>query len=294
MWNDPEVVAAAEDEHLADLAGAAAVIAGAVTAFLLSQVRRVTENFAEYGVPERVWEGFHDATEIATLRTKLRPAFERVIEAQVVKDVAALPGASTKYPKRKPLEAAVAYQRRWARFGRKLPDGLKNAIAGQAESLLAESYWGDVALRQLEVAEREFAASLKEVTNRQQAANRAAQRIKQDVRRRTKSISETEANGAVNSGRAVAADVRGVLGLDDTKTWMTMRDERVRKTHAALHGVTIARSALFSVGGHLAPHPGFWELPIQERIRCRCFIWLSAGAETFDYPLAEDLRISVP
>lgn len=293
-----DLAAEAEEEHLADLAGAAAIIGGALAAFLLRQLPRIGRNLREFGVPERAWESFSEIDEVTRLRQNLRPAFERVVEAQVVKDVVRLPGSAERSSKRNrampsKMEAAVAYQRRWARFGKKLPDALRNAVNHATETAVTQQYWAEVASSQLELAEQEFAASLKEISNRQRAADETIKRLKKRVKSRAAAGGETEANGAVNAGHSIVGDVRAAAGLEDFKTWMTVADERVRKTHQALHRVAVARTAMFSVGGHLAPHPGWWELPIQQKIRCRCFLWLGAGADTFDYPLSEELRVSV-
>lgn len=56
------------------------------------------------------------------------------------------------------------------------------------------------------------------------------------------------------------------------KRWVTREDERVRGSHAAAHGQTIALDGLFSVGGHPAQYPGDQSLPPQERINCRCLV----------------------
>lgn len=148
-----DLAAEAEQEHLADLAGAAAIIGGALTAFMLRQLPRIGRNLREFGVPERAWESFSEIAEVATLRKNLRPAFDRVVEAQVVKDVVRLPGSAERSSKRNRAmpsraEAAVAYQRRWSRFGKKLPDALRNAVNHATETAITQQYWSEVATSQ--------------------------------------------------------------------------------------------------------------------------------------------------
>lgn len=62
------------------------------------------------------------------------------------------------------------------------------------------------------------------------------------------------------------------LQAEQVKTWVTMDDELVRETHAALHLKSIPHGSRFSVGGHVAMYPSDSRLPTQERQGCRCFL----------------------
>lgn len=281
-----------EEEHLADLESAASIVAGALLAYLLWQRRKIVTNMREYFVPSRVWEGVSEIEQVTALRNRLTPVIEEVVEATVIKESTRIPGSTMKR-RPKPVEPAVAYRRRLRKMGYTLPDGLKNASSGVASRVMEGSYWGDAAIQQLTRAEEELAKSIKENQNKRDAITRVVERLEQEAKWRAEAIGETEANAAINGGRAIVADVRSAAGVEDSKTWMTVADERVRKTHQALHMVQVPRTAMFNVGGHLAPHPGWWQLPIQERIRCRCFLWVGAGADTFDYPLEPEFRTTV-
>jgi hypothetical protein len=74
-------------------------------------------------------------------------------------------------------------------------------------------------------------------------------------------------------GQAVAlAAIRA--GLIDparlTQTWLTRHDEKVRATHRAADGQTVALTAPFVVGGALLRHPGDPLGPAAETANCRC------------------------
>lgn len=62
------------------------------------------------------------------------------------------------------------------------------------------------------------------------------------------------------------------LQVEQVKTWVTMDDELVRETHAALHLKSIPHGSRFSVGGHFAMYPSDSRLPTHERQGCRCFL----------------------
>lgn len=56
------------------------------------------------------------------------------------------------------------------------------------------------------------------------------------------------------------------------KTWWTAQDDRVRASHAAVHGVTIDMDAKFRVGDSEMTRPGDPEGGAEEVINCRCSI----------------------
>lgn len=59
------------------------------------------------------------------------------------------------------------------------------------------------------------------------------------------------------------------------KTWVTMKDDRVRETHSPLEGVTVPIDAEFYTwDGDKALQPGGFSLP-QNNVRCRCVLTVS-------------------
>jgi HK97 family phage portal protein len=91
---------------------------------------------------------------------------------------------------------------------------------------------------------------------------------------RARRIAESQTLGAVNAGMHEARmqwdTPEGGQPKQVGSTWLTMRDDRVRSTHQELEGVSIGPGELFDVGGHPAPYPGHWSLPIEETANCRC------------------------
>lgn len=86
---------------------------------------------------------------------------------------------------------------------------------------------------------------------------------------RTISIAETETNNSANydEWQDMIADGK------TQKTWNTMRDSKVRKTHEAIDGMTIPIEEMFSVGNAELQYPcdelnGF-DYP-EEVVGCRC------------------------
>ena len=90
-------------------------------------------------------------------------------------------------------------------------------------------------------------------------------------------IAETEVThnynrGAFDSAKEVSGNAKryGASGL--TKTWQTMRDDKVRDTHDALEGVTVPMEERFATpDGDSAMHPGDFAEP-ENNINCRCYL----------------------
>lgn len=86
-----------------------------------------------------------------------------------------------------------------------------------------------------------------------------------DIRR----IAETESHRDANAAAYETAVKAGAT----TKTWNTMRDDRVRDTHQYLNGVSAPIDGEFySFRGGSTLYPGQWGLA-EEDCNCRC--WLS-------------------
>lgn len=83
----------------------------------------------------------------------------------------------------------------------------------------------------------------------------------------------TAVNGAENSGRMDAMLARG-----GSKRWVTMADERVRDSHAALHGKVVPVDEEFPNG---LMFPGDPSGPPEEVYNCRCSIeWVDTDGRT--------------
>jgi uncharacterized protein with gpF-like domain len=92
---------------------------------------------------------------------------------------------------------------------------------------------------------------------------------------RAETIARTEALRSVHEGSDELyrqAIENGTLAADElVQTWITSRDERVRNSHAAMHGQQQPMGQPFTSGnGVLLMRPGDADGPPEETINCRC------------------------
>ncbi len=97
------------------------------------------------------------------------------------------------------------------------------------------------------------------------------------LRLRAEAISRTEAMAALHKAQSEALDqavMNGVIAKDAIgKTWRTARDDRVRDSHAAMEGQTVALDEYFTTGdGNQLEYPGDPSGPASEIINCRCWM----------------------
>ena len=82
-------------------------------------------------------------------------------------------------------------------------------------------------------------------------------------------VAETEIERDYNTGSLDAAES---TGLKLTKTWMTMRDDRVRDTHEPLQSVTVPlEDKFYAIDGDSTLAPGGFEKP-ENNVNCRCWL----------------------
>ena len=82
-------------------------------------------------------------------------------------------------------------------------------------------------------------------------------------------VLESESERDANTG---SLDKALESGLDLTKTWNTMNDDRVRETHSYLEGITVGLNDLFYTDdGDSASVPGDFTLP-ENNANCRCYL----------------------
>jgi 2'-5' RNA ligase len=128
---------------------------------------------------------------------------------------------------------------------------------------IGDDLW-DAATRELRqgVTQGEGVAALR---RRLQAASGA-------VRDRATQAARDQVYAALAAGTLTQAQAAGVPG---TKTWISMRDNRVRPTHAprtGADGQTVALGEVFVVGGWPAQRPHDPALPAEEAAGCRCVV----------------------
>jgi SPP1 gp7 family putative phage head morphogenesis protein len=89
---------------------------------------------------------------------------------------------------------------------------------------------------------------------------------------RAATIARTETHNAAMAGLDETLQYKNIP--IKTKTWWSAHDKRVRPTHRAVHGTTIAMADVFTVGDSQMRRPGDDSLgaSAQERINCRCTV----------------------
>lgn len=97
----------------------------------------------------------------------------------------------------------------------------------------------------------------------------------QEVKRRARTIAQTEAIKAANTARYYAAIIAGMTH----KTWHTVGDNKVRDWHRAANGQTVPILGSFIVHGESLRYPGDPKGAVGNIIRCRCWIDYTRGKE---------------
>jgi hypothetical protein len=153
-----------------------------------------------------------------------------------------------------------------------VPSSEAVARIGQAlEELEAQPYWRAI--------QAETETRLTEVIRLGLENQSGNYRIGMDIRehlggfpanKRAQKIARTEVTGALNAGHEASRQVLYNEGLLLGKRWLTVGDRDVRTSHDALNQATAGPAEDFDVGGYSAPYPGWWGLPAQQRIHCRC------------------------
>jgi len=96
------------------------------------------------------------------------------------------------------------------------------------------------------------------------------------VKYRSETIARTEAMRSVNQGNAEMyqqAVNSGALNKDEIKRkWVSAKDERVRASHARLHGTIRGMDEVWLGDDGPLRYPGDPDAPASETIRCRCCV----------------------
>lgn len=162
-----------------------------------------------------------------------------------------------------------------------LPDEVKTRVLTTLDTTLRQPYWEKIQSDQREsiqdtirdcldqgrYGERELARAIRDVTDGDIALDRAAR------------IARTETTGALNAGHAAAMEQLEESGDSKGRTWLAIDDKYTRETHRELNGETVGVGEDFEVGDSHAPYPGYFGLPPEERINCRCTVVAEVGIE---------------
>jgi hypothetical protein len=96
------------------------------------------------------------------------------------------------------------------------------------------------------------------------------------IKYRSEVIARTESMRAVHQGTEAfyeKAIESGVLERDNiVKTWITAKDDRVRDSHAKMHGQQRKIGELFDSASGKIAYPGDPSAPAKETIQCRCVV----------------------
>lgn len=96
------------------------------------------------------------------------------------------------------------------------------------------------------------------------------------VRSKLDTLVETDGHRVRSDARQIAGEELASVGFTVTKTWKTMRDEKVRDTHFWLDGKTIPIDGWFETVNGRALYPGGFGIP-EEDCHCRCIIHLEVS-----------------
>lgn len=155
------------------------------------------------------------------------------------------------------------------------PEWFVEAAKVELRQTFAQDYWQriNVTTRQ-DIARTlanalEYGASMTEV-----AADIMAAHGDEYTHARAMNVARTETGGAQNAGHRVALEhLEDEVGFLIGKQWLSVLGSTTRDTHAALDGETVEGAAgEFDVGGTMAPEPGHWRLPVEQRANCQCTI----------------------
>ena len=152
-----------------------------------------------------------------------------------------------------------------------IPENVRQRIRVSLDEMSEQPYWRAIQSE----TETNLTDIIKESIDAGDSPHRMSVRIREqlggfDARKRAKMIARSETTGSLNAGHQAAMEELSDQGLISGKQWLAILDRRVRETHIDLHNSVVAARADFSVGGSLAPYPGHWSLPAEQRINCRC------------------------
>lgn len=236
-----------------------------VERFFADQLRRVTVALADFQrpTPTDVATIFNVADEERRLFTVLRPQLGRLAAIGIQRQLAL---ASASHGSKAVDETGID-------FGGSLPTNFLAALRRFLLGLERQRYWAEIQRtteqRIIDVVE----AGLTDGDSHRQLATRLRDSLGGDEsKRRAMMIARTESTGSLNAGHYAAQVELASGGVAMKKAWSSILDEDARQPHAALNNVAVAVNEQFNVGGSLAPYPGYFELPGQQRINCRCTI----------------------
>jgi SPP1 gp7 family putative phage head morphogenesis protein len=240
-------------------------LASVVERFFADQLRRITATLGDFHRPTAadVATIFDAADERRRMFAMLRPQFGRLasLGAQRQLDLlSARPGS----------KAADDFE---PSFGGQLPDNMQAAIRRFLRELEQQDYWAEIQRTTEHRLADIIDAGLADGDSHRQLAARIREKLGGEMSKtRAMTIARTESTGSLNAGHYAAQQELAAEGLPMKKEWSAVLDDEVRDTHALLNGVAVPVKEDFNLGGWQTPYPGYYQLPAEERINCRCTI----------------------
>ena len=150
----------------------------------------------------------------------------------------------------------------------RLPGRVFNAAKKTVSNILSLGYWNNI----IGGVRDHIAADAADTSHtKSDLADIIDKRLGEDASaKKAENVASVEGMGATNGGHHDGMDDMHESGDLHTKTWKTMEDDLVRRSHAQLQDATVAIDEDFMVGGFPAKYPCDPALPIAQRANCRC------------------------
>lgn len=131
---------------------------------------------------------------------------------------------------------------------------------------------GDISQSQVDFIRDRVMAGVRDGQNADQIARDLTAAIPEISRNRAATIARTETHNSAMA--AIDESLKYKRITVRTKTWWTLRDDKVRESHVAVHGTTVAYRDPFDVGGSQMMRPGDDSLGAgaEEIVNCRCSV----------------------
>lgn len=166
---------------------------------------------------------------------------------------------------------------------RHIEDGVQISIDQTMSHLVDNHLWNDIN----ETTKQKLSFVLQEGMTEGDTLGELANRIEREMGadwagQRALKIARTESGAALNAGHYAAQLELEADGIAFGQEWCSIIDDVTRPDHVDMDGVQVKAGEEFDVAGTMAPYPGWYGLPAEQRVHCRCF----------SVPLTEPLEAS--
>lgn len=161
-------------------------------------------------------------------------------------------------------------------FASELPPQFADAIKNALDELTKQKYWRDIQSTTETNIRSVIEKGLSEGFTEQSLAKQIRQSMNGISKARSLAIARTETTAAMGEGHLLTMENIGPGEEGEPqltgKRWLAILDNDVRRDHSKLNEVVVPVKATFDVGGWPARYPADYQLPAEQRIRCRCVI----------------------